>query len=314
MIIVPRHRDLILPISVSRGVRGYFKIEAECKFTGKRRVLADWFPNLITTLGADLLGGNGCFNICAVGSGNTAPALANTALQTLVAQTTTINSGYPTYAVQSSAPYFGSTVFQYGFAAGVATGNLSEVGVGNTATSLFSRALILDGGGSPTTITVLSTEALYVTYQLNQYSQAADSTGTLTLNGTNYGYTLRASYANNAGYWAIRNNDSIGIYQSFVADGAFASVTGAPAGNQAYATSYSNPGYSNGSYSIGGTATWGLAAANFAGGLVNSVWVSFGVNNQSRGAYQIGFGTGVPKDSSHVLTLTLSTSWAINTP
>lgn len=314
LIYVPKHRDIVVSVSTRIGVQGFYKIEA-VKPDGRRRVLADWFPNLITTLGSDLLGNAAPLGTCCVGSGNTAPALANTALQTLVASTTTVNAGFPTVSASSVSPYFGMTTTQYNFAAGVATGNLSEVGVGSAATSLLSRALILDGGGVPTTITVLANEALYVTYQLKQYVPLTDVTGTVTIAGVNYNYTLRAANATSANNWAYANGDRGGLAGAnvlSVSNGAIQAITSGISGAPSQASSVANDAYVNGSHAMSGTATWGLSQGNVAGG-ITAAQVAFGALG-SRGSYQIGFATPIPKDSSHVLTLSFSSSWAINTP
>src|SRR5690606_4774599 len=54
------------------------------------------------------------------------------------------------------------------FGQGQAAGNLSEIGIQHTSTSgpLWSRALILDGQGNPTTITVLPDDFLTCYYTL----------------------------------------------------------------------------------------------------------------------------------------------------
>lgn len=316
IIIIPKYKDLWLPVSARTSARGRFKIEAVDKFSGKKRVLADWFDNLITTNGADLLGtATGFLNTCAVGSGNASPTLADTALQTLVSSTTT-TTGAPTYSNSGSAPWFSSTTTQYDFPAGTATGNLSEVGVGVTATNLFSRALILDGMGSPTTITVLSSEALYVTYQVNQYAPTTDVTGTVVIAGVTYSYTLRASQANNAGSWALQNSASAAIITPpVVSNGSIGSVTGSISGIGASpnATSVANNTYSPGSFTNSGTATWGLTQGNAVGG-VSAIEVSWGDSVATRGVYQIGVSPSIPKDASHIMTLSFSLAWAINSP
>lgn len=309
MILLPKYKDIIIPARAKIGLAGRYKIEA-VGADGRRRVLADWFPNLITTLGADLLGNGSPLNVCAVGSGNTAPALTDTALQTLVGSTSSIQS--TTRAAAGSSPYFGSTTIIYNFVAGTATGNLAEVGVGATSTSLFSRALILDGGGSPTTITVLSTEALFVTYQLNQYVPLVDVTGTINISGTNYNYTLRGAEATSAN-WGYLNGDRGGLSTVFVFNGAIGAITGDPSGSSAGGGSIVNDAYSNGSHTLSGTVTYGIGSGNLAGG-ISAAEIFFGSAQSSRGTYQIGFATPIPKDSSHVLTLSFSSSWAINTP
>lgn len=315
MILIPKYRDLIIPVETKTRLQGRYKIEAVGQ-DGRRRMLADWFPNLITDLGADMLGaafGNP-LTYCAVGSGNATPLPTDTALQAVVGSTTATISSSRT--AQASPPYFGTLTKIYNFPAGTATGNLSEVGVGDTAggISLFSRALILDGSLNPTTITVLSTEALYVTYQLNQYVPTADVTGTVNIGGIDYGYTFRASNATSAGNWAFfQGGDPPGISAAGIYNGVIGAITaGGPSGTSAGADSNINDAYSTGSHTLTGTSTWNIATGNFGG--VTAAAVNFGTSAISRGSYQVGFDATIPKDSSHVLTLSFRNSWVVNTP
>jgi hypothetical protein len=312
MILLPKYRDIEIPIALKRPrFAGHYKLEA-VGLDGRVRLLAE-FDNIITNNGADLLGNNSPLTFCSVGSGNTAPSVTQTALTTFVASTSSINSN--TFTSQSTSPYFGTNTVQYAFPIGGATGNLSEVGVGvaNNGTNLFSRALILDGGGSPTTITVLSSEALYVTYQLNQYVPLTDVVGNITIAGVNYSYTLRAQNATSTN-WCYRNGDAGGISNggAIVYNGSIGAITSSPSGTPAQASSLANNSYSTGSFTLSGTATWTLTSGNLSGG-VTAASVNFGTSQGSRGQYQIGFGSAIPKDSSHVLTLSFGTSWTINT-
>jgi hypothetical protein len=173
--------------------------------------------------------------------------------------------------------------------------------------------LILDGGGSPTTITVLSSEALYVTYQLNQFVPLTDVTGSITLNGVNYSYTLRAANATTASWWAPQNGDLGGLFVSTggtvnLWNGSIGVITGSPTGANAGDSSITNNSYSMGSYTMSGTANWGLTSGNLSGGAtaVSFAWGS----NGSRGIYQLGFGAAVPKTSSFTLALSFSMTWA----
>ena len=314
MILIPKHRDLVVPLRLRTRIAGFYKLEAVDLSGRRRRLLADWFPNLITTSGANQLGtGTNYLTYCSVGSGNNAPNIADTQLQTRIATTGTVNS--TTYSAQSGSPYYGTTTRQYAFAIGAAAGNLSEVGIGSDAggLALFSRALILDGFGSPTTITVLSSEALYVTYQVNQYVPLTDIVNTVVIGGVTYNYTLRAANATAAATWALQNSDSPGIIQATVYNGALGAITGSPSGTSANSTSNANGSYSTGSFTLSGTSTWGLTNGNLSGG-ITAAQVQFGTTNNSRGAYQVSFSPAIPKDSSHVLTLSFSNSWAINTP
>jgi hypothetical protein len=307
LIYVPKYRDVIVPLQTTAGMRGRYKIEA-VQPDGRRRLLADWFPNLITNLGLDQLGNNGAWQtLCAVGSGNTAPAFTDTSLQTLVG--TTNNNTVFTQTSSSSSPYFGTTSLTYRFAAGVATGNLSEVGVGVSATQLFSRALILDGVGSPTTITVLAAEALDVTYQVSQYVPLVDVTGTVVIAGVTYNYTLRAANATSTVRWAPRQNDPAGLFSVTVYNGAIGAITSSPSGTSAAGGSVANNAYSTSSYSNSGTVTFGLTGGNVSGG-ISAVDVLLGNSQASRGEYQVGLSPAIPKDATKVLTLSFSSTWA----
>lgn len=316
MIYVPKFKDILLPLTTQPKVAGFYKIEA-VQADGRRRLLADWFPNLITNIGLDQLGSTAVdiFGTCVVGSGNATPAFTDTALQAIVGSTTTQNSQTRTAA--ASSPYFGTTTIVYNFAMGTATGNLSEVGLGPTSTTLFSRALILDGSGNPTTITVLSSESLFVTYQLNQFIPLADVTGSITIAGTSYSYTLRACNATVSNFWAIQSIDGGGLYthgsgnSQAVSNGVLGSITsGGITGSLSGPSSQVNNAYSSGSFTMSGSNVYGLASGNFGGGGVTAAQCQFGSANGSRGTYQIGFGSGIPKDGSHILTLSFSTTWA----
>ena len=67
------------------------------------------------------------------------------------------------------------------------------IGWAASGTTLFSRALILDNGGSPTTITILSNEYLDIVYEYRVYPpEGADYTGTVVIDSITYDVTGRA--------------------------------------------------------------------------------------------------------------------------
>ncbi len=182
-------------IHLEQKVCGFYKLEAVKKSkSGKetKRLLADWFPNLITTAGLNYMGTNrsyafntstrgGWLTYCIVGSGNTTPAFTDSVLANKLAATSSMTA--MTLTVESTSPYYRKMVLKYRFAEGVAAGNLAEVGIGWSSTACFSRALILDGGGNPTTITILSDEYLDVTYEYRIYPKETDDTGTVIFTG-----------------------------------------------------------------------------------------------------------------------------------
>lgn len=319
MIWIPKYKDIIVnPHTPKIRVAGYYKLEA-IGLDGRVRPLGT-FPNLITDGGLDMLGTYANeFAVCAVGSGNTAPANGNTALVALVASTG--NAIAATNTIQGSSPYFGTTTVTWQFPTGAAAGNLSEVGIGTTATSLYSRALILDGGGAPTTITILSTEALNVTYIMQQYVPLVDVTGTITLAAVNYGYTIRAANATNTTFWCkvfgLQTPPNLRSgFQSALSTGTLGAITSQPGGSAFNDSGCSTAAYTPGSLTLQSTANWDINHGNAPGG-IGSMIITAG--NQTTGGGSASFGTGqwqiafspvIPKDATKVLQIVLNVSWA----
>ena len=293
-------------------VQGFYKIEAVNAETKQKRLVADWFPNLITNNGLNAMATTAVLNRCMVGAGSTPPSVTDTTLQSQIAITSTVQNTVT--STQSTAPYYGSTQRTYRFDAGAAAGNLSEVGVGwvsGGSDLCFSRALILDSFGFPTTITILSNEFLDVTYELRCYVPTADVVMLLNLNGTDHTCTIRPTLATNSSVWAP-SLFSTGITlspsspQSSAYSGTInASVTGLPSGTAASGNN-SNISYENNSLTRKSYTEWGLTVANFgAGGIRAITFVSNGI-----GAYQVGFSPAIPKDNTKSFRIDYGISWA----
>lgn len=297
-------------IELPTKLRGRYKLEAVDMATGKRRILADWFDNLITDNGLNLLATTSAWStLCCVGSGNTAPANANTALVSLIASTSTTT--VTTNANNGASPYIGTMTKTFRFPIGAATGNLSEIGVGVIATNLFSRALILDGGGSPTTITVLSSEALDATYQLQVYVPLVDVTGTVTINAVSYAYVMRGANATSASAWggpSAVSGDQTGLRNCTVFNGALGAITASPGGTNASSGSIAVQAYTSGSFLIDSIVSFGLTDGNVSSG-VSAALLTYGKSNNTMGQFQVSFSPALPKDASHTMTLTFRQSW-----
>lgn len=308
------------PPGLRMEVQGFFKLEAVNEETGERRLLADWFPNLILNQGLERIGvatGAGVqpniLSAAHVGSGSTAPAATDTALQTPVAATTNVQSTTSTYV--AGPPAYTNGVVTYRFATGTAAGNLSEVGVGwGTGTSnLFSRSLIKDGSGNPTTITVLSSEALDLSYEFRLYPPG-DVTGSITISGTSYSYTIRPQQISNTTWWAAFAWTTYGPYPgtntgsfTWAYDGGIGSSTSTPSGNSfsSSSISFTIAAYSSNSYKLGATLTFGLNDANFTGG-IKSISAPF----YGSSTWQMEFTPKIDKTPTKVLTLNFEVSWA----
>lgn len=296
---------------INVGIAGRFKLEAVNAETGARRELAPWFNNLILDQGLNQMGLGQLGYFCHVGTGSTTPQVTDTALANKIAHTTTtqsvVNGG------SASAPYYGSYTVVYRFAAGVATGNLSEVGVGYSTTQLFSRTLIKDGAGNPTTITILATEALDVTYELRLYAPAADVAHSTVISGVTYTGVIRASYvtdfnSGSSAWFAGRPFGGTvqlsGSQAALVYNGAIGAVTAGPSGTSATMSDCVAAAYVANSNQRTGTTTVGLTLGNVVGGITAMRIPT------SLGTYQVSFSPAIPKDATKVLTFGLTLSWA----
>ena len=156
---------IVTPMRV--GLSGRFcEIKARKK-TGKERILSSGFSNLILDSGLDNGATEDVLDVCAVGNGTSQPEVSQSSLDSLVASTSTVSSiSSEALFDEENDVYGGFKDLEYTFAEGQAEGNLSEIGIGWTGNDLFSRELIRDENGDPTTITVLSDEELVVTYRL----------------------------------------------------------------------------------------------------------------------------------------------------
>lgn len=298
-------------IDLKSKVSGFYKIEV-VRPDGTVRYSSE-FPNLITDGGLVQMTNIAVDTIlskCHVGTSNTTPVYANTQLGTLVA---TANALANYYGCSSVAPYFVWQRTNFNFIAGIATGNLSEVGIGASATALFSRALITDDAGVPTTITILADEELNISYELRYYAPATDATGSITLGGISYGYTCRAANVTTAisgnssysgckmssSYMAYVNNNTIS-YNAYVSISDILAVTTAPSLDTYLITT---PTITIGTLQVDHKFNWPTNAGNIAGGIRSMVFL------KGYMPFQIQFEPRIPKTVDNSLSLTLRHTW-----
>lgn len=299
------------------GLTGHFALNIYNPETGEHRQYE--FDNIITNGGMDRLGSasgsiGSVINYVQVGTGSTAPAVTNSSLANyLVGTSRSLNysvsyGGSPTFHTEG--------IFTWQFDQGVAAGNLSEIGVGWALNgSLFSRALILDGNGNPTTITVTSIEFLTVTYKLRMYPPTTDVTGTITLDGSNYNYIVRASEAGGSSWYSHgQGGYGSGPVSNLVAyTGDIGSVTYRPSGSSSSFNSASVAAYSSGSYKRTFIYGANINNANLTGGIRS---IAFSFSNSSgfpQMQWQCQFDPKIPKDNTKTLSLTFEVSWARKT-
>jgi hypothetical protein len=271
-----------------------------------------YFPNLILDSGLNRLGTGAIIAGAAIGTDNSTPSASQTGLLAQTAYTTTSGTGAATTALGSS-PYNNTRTVVYRTALGDLNGNYSEVGVGWASGSMFSRALILNGGGTPTPISVTSAEQLDISYQLSVYPPLSDVTATVTISGVDYDVTGRASNVNTLTFQGFDPSafvagamsvTSIASWQN-VWTGGIGAITTTPSGTtSSEGTSALVGSYVNNSLERECQAAYSLTQGNVAGGIKSTriFW---------RGAsFQYEFDPVIPKDGTKSLSLNYKIYWA----
>jgi len=301
-------------------VAGYFKIEVLKGDEVIREI--PWQRNLVLDQGLDYLGNSKDWaRYCHVGTDNTTPVVGDIQLGAFLAGR--IIDSTATFSVNSTDHYIYIRP-TYTFAIGATTGNISELGFGNHATTagLFSRALIKDAGGNPTTLTILSDEKLKVYYEFRIYQPQADIfTGTIdgyacTLRSLNVndsstsgtGWYLKMQSSNGGGGTADGRNFFSSTFgnSSAAYTGAVSAITAAnPLGSliSGYG-SINSSGYTSGNYYVDRPFLFGTTVANSGSGI--------GAINLYLGpaVLQLGFVPNVMKTSLQEFSGVVRISWA----
>lgn len=261
------------------------------------------FDNLILDTGLDGFANQLFLKTCSVGSGNSTPITNQTGLD---APISSVNFSSALNSASSAAPYYWSTTVTYNFPVGSATGNLREVGIGWSSSNLFSRALLLDASGNPTTLTVLSTESLQIQYVLKLIPNSADVVGSLLVNTTNCTLTTRASKVN------LALSGSVGTTTTLISAAPTLTTydtdispdqTGEPSGGtNALSSSQITASYVAGSYYLATQFTFLTTASNFN---IQSWVFKTGV-----GKWQTECNPYLPKDVTKTLTITMRLIWS----
>lgn len=323
-------------VNLKFGVQGRYelnvhKVNAQGEIISSRK--AAEFENLITDAGLDEIGLDTTYakiNGAVVGTGTTTPANGDTGLAAYLAGTSTLQAGWSRAFQSSVAPYYAYYRITYRFNTGVAAGNLTEVGIGGLqatigpTSTLFSRALILDGSGNPTTLTILSDEILDVTYELRFYlpNGGSDVTGTfnMTIDGvvTPFNYTLRGLFY--ASLWPADPTSVDGtnkVSPLYYADninvgggvwsGSIGSLTSQPTGTSDAWDSASVSAYTSGTYTVNVTYNLSLNRGNFS-------FISFSVGTNLPCWFQMQLDNPVTKDATKTFTITFALTWGRYVP
>jgi hypothetical protein len=217
------------PFKVNYAISGRFGFE-RVRADGTVVQRGDLFDNLILNSGKDkfLTSTSGQISFApVVGTGTATPLATDTLLTSYLAATasSTLQSA-PQTKNFSVAPYYLRKTFRWRFGLGVAAGNITEFGVAtdqggfgftpNSASVLFSKALVKDALGNPIAVTVQADEYLDVIWELT-ITITTSTTGTfnISLKGvvTAFDYTMAPLCGNLAGSlsggWDMNANSTI---------------------------------------------------------------------------------------------------------
>lgn len=280
--------------------------------------------NLIVDTGLDFLSTgsiNGATAFVSVGTGSTAPNVAQTAMVAEIARQNRRTTG--DFAIASGPAFaYWSVKFVYLFLEAEANGNLTEVGFFNQVSSgtMFARQLFKDITGTPTTVVKTINDQLKITYEIRLYPPTVDSTQTgLVISSISYNITTRAReidsdviWGYNAGFGAgylVRAGNIFASPGGIAFDGtsALGSTTsfGFTTANAAADTRVAG-GYVNGTFYRDVTMKWEPPTANFASGIG-------GIHSHGGGTtelFQSLFTPAFAKDATKRLTLVVRCAWA----
>lgn len=316
-ILTKRHTDILL--QHHHKYDGFYTLRKYKAATNELVQEIGPIKNDITDIGLNRVGTTSAFTAMFVGTGTVPQDPTQTQMSNFLGYT--LNMSQMTATTRSpTSPYWVQLATTARFAAGSATGNLTEVGIGwstsgsptSVTNRIWSRALIVDALGNPVTLTVLSDEYLDVTYSLRYYPPLDDSTYTFNISGVPYDVTARVAVVNTA-------NVTLGVMNTIYAATAYfgatalGSVTGSITGSSGSAAlgRFDATAYSNNSLKHTYTSTTGLPGGNGSGGITAmelGAVLQLGSWLNATG-FQYVISPAIPKDNTKILTLNCEQSW-----
>lgn len=244
---------------------------------------------------------------CGVGTSATAPAVTDTALGAQVGNRITVAGAYSTGA---SPTYISTLDRTFSFAQGAITGNIAEVGFFSNATgaNCGSRALIKDSGGTPTTLTIISTDTLTIRYFLRYVPNIAGGSGTHVISGTNYAYTWLPKLSSAQHAYSNPLSYSVTYLVGFAHETQTIPSPGNEANPSLGDTSTVWGTYVNGTFYRDVTTTYAIGAGNHATG-IGLISLAAGAQNYESGFY-FSYTPKIPKDNTKTLALTYRVSYS----
>ena len=302
-------------INVDIKLSGEYRLEV-FGADGELKTDTGFFKNILTNgffdgfVGGSSSSGN-FFSYCGVGSGTAAATAADTTItQVGSRQGTTSDLTF----TESSRVITMARKFQ--FAASAIIGTIAEVGIFTTSTAgtLTSRTRIKDTGGTPTTITLISGDTLYVTYRLTATAPTSDVSSTCSISGVTYNYVLRPALLTNAlngngNFWAIVTNTqaNLGLGSAYArASQTLGAYTSVPTGTSFATSTVALSTYTSGTFTRTFTYSFSVSQGNTGSGIGSIVFSGL----SESGGWQCSFanasgGATIPKDATKTFTIPL---------
>jgi hypothetical protein len=275
-----------------------------------------FFGNVITDYGMDnisdssQIGVDSLFAGIKIGSGTTAPLTTDTQMETYIAASWTATGLTHTRVVNPNSPYEAYKDKSARFVAGVGTGTVNEVGIGEGITdglNLFSRQLVSPG------IVKGASQVLDVIYRLTYYPPLVDDLNAVTIDGLTYDTITRmvdaASPVRDHTFQGIRHS-SVGTWYAY--DGNIGVITDGPSGSfDAPDGSPYSLSYTPGTYYRDMQLDCGLNGWNHAGG-IRSTRIATKIDHRFQTQFnrQGGGGETIPKDPTKIISLRYRIAWA----
>lgn len=199
------------------GIAGEFRCVVKRK-DGSIKTDTGYQKNLILDQGLDFFGGgygDDMMSYGFVGSRNSLPTADQTNLDNLIAYVSGSNYGYKnSYDSEKDGDYYRIHRGRKFLFENMGDVNISEIGIGSRSDYLCTRALIKDGNGNPTSITILSDEILELYYYLWEVFDVRDKTYVIKVIkdgiATDYNTIVRLAKVTDYDYIYNDGNHSIG--------------------------------------------------------------------------------------------------------
>lgn len=311
------------------GLKGVFHFKLTNTKTGEVREYE--FTNLILNSGLNKLPLGGFVTGCVLGGATNTPLVTSTEITDIETGVVTPQTHGVGTANSTNPPYWSSYYWTFHVPTSANILHIRQVAVGwgvgtilepyvdevtgityynlvYVYDGLFSKALVKDTNGNPTTIVKYQEDTLDITYTLQVNCPTADVVGTVIIGELEYSYTIRPASAGNWFTYGPNGplSSNITAY-AYPASSVLGLPTGVPSGSGLVTSSAVLSSYTNNTYTRDVQLEWDLNYGNAVGG-IRCVYIDVGSKWQISYSAVIGAAT-IPKDSDKRLTLNVRFSW-----